>query len=88
MQEISPYHGVHPPHLDGYLRSRRGEFLLIALPNGRTRLEGRTWYQFDMYPQGYWTLWSNFMIHRIHDRVLRHIKVLSEHSPTDSRSLQ
>jgi uncharacterized membrane protein YhaH (DUF805 family) len=78
MFELSPYRHVHPPHLDGYLRSTRGEFLLAPLPNGRTRLEGRTWYEFDMFPQAYWTLWSDTMIHRIHLRVLEHIKQRAE----------
>jgi hypothetical protein len=80
MFELSPYRHVHPPHLDGYLRSNRGEFLLIPLDGGRTRLEGRTWYEFQMFPQAYWTLWSDWLIHRIHERVLRHVKVLSEGS--------
>jgi hypothetical protein len=78
MFELSPYSHVHPPHLDGYLRSTHGEFRLVALPGGRTRLEGRTWYQFEMFPQTYWTLWSDLVIHRIHERVLEHIKDLSE----------
>jgi len=42
MHELSPYRHVHPPHLDGYLRCQRGEFRLVALPGGRTRLEGST----------------------------------------------
>ena len=78
MFELTPYRHVHPPHLDGALRSNRGEFLLIPLPGGRTRLEGRTWYEFEMFPQGYWTLWSDLVIHRIHERVLLHVKRLSE----------
>ena len=78
MHELSPYRHVHPPHLDGYLRCQRGEFRLIALPGGRTRLEGSTWYEFEMYPQDYWTLWADTCIHRIHQRVLRHIKRLAE----------
>ena len=78
MFELSPYRHVHPPHLDGYLRSNRGEFRLIAMADGRTRLEGSTWYEFDMFPQSYWTLWSNLLIHRIHERVLVHIQDLSE----------
>lgn len=78
MHELSPYRHVHPPHLDGYLRCRRGEFRLIELPGGRTRLEGSTWYEFEMYPQDYWTLWSDTCIHQIHRRVLDHIKVLAE----------
>jgi uncharacterized membrane protein YhaH (DUF805 family) len=78
MFELSPYRHVHPPHLDGYLRSNRGEFLLIAMPGGRTRLEGRTWYRFNMFPQSYWTLWSHLFIHRIHERVLLHVKQFAE----------
>ena len=79
MVELSPWRHVHPPHLvDRSLRSRRGEFRLVDLGDGRTRLEGRTWYVFDMHPQGYWTLWSDLSIHRIHRRVLDHIKCLAE----------
>ncbi len=79
MRELSPYRQVHPPHLEHHaLASRRGEFRLIPLPGNRTRLEGRTWYTFEMFPQGYWTLWSAMSIHRIHLRVLNHIKHLSE----------
>jgi uncharacterized membrane protein YhaH (DUF805 family) len=78
MFELSPYRHVHPPHLDGYLRSNRGEFLMTALPGGRTRLEGRTWYEVEMLPQWYWTAWSDLLIHRIHERVLRHVKTLAE----------
>lgn len=73
MHEWSPYRHVHPPHLDGYLRSKRGEFRLVPLPNGRTRLEGRTWYELDLAPSGYFALWSHWAIHRIHARVLEHI---------------
>lgn len=78
MHELSPYRHVHPPHLDGYLRCRRGEFRLIPLPGNRTRLEGSTWYEFDMSPRDYWTLWSDASIHRIHLRVLNHIRNLAE----------
>ena len=78
MHELSPYRHVHPPHLDGYLRCQRGEFRLVELEDGRTRLEGRTWYRFDMAPQDYWTLWADLCIHRIHTRVLNHIKWLAE----------
>jgi uncharacterized membrane protein YhaH (DUF805 family) len=78
MHELSPYRYVHPPHLDGYLRCKRGEFRLIDLGDGRTRLEGRTWYEYEIFPQSYWTLWTDILIHRIHHRVLTHIKKLSE----------
>lgn len=78
MHELSPYRHVHPPHLDGYLRCKRGEFRLIELDGGRTRLEGSTWYEYEIYPQQYWILWSDLLIHRIHTRVLHHIKHLAE----------
>jgi uncharacterized membrane protein YhaH (DUF805 family) len=78
MQEWSPYKDLHPPHLDGYIRSKRGEFRLHALPGGRTRLEGSTWYELEMAPGPYWALWSDALIHDIHLRVLAHVKRLSE----------
>ena len=78
IRELSPYRGIHPPHLDGYLRSRRGEFRLIPLAGGRTRLEGRTWYELDMAPAIYWQAITDGVIHSIHLRVLDHIKQESE----------
>ncbi len=72
MEEWSPY-DIHPPHLTESLTSQRGEFRLIPLPGGRTRLEGSTWYRHDLYPQAYWNLWSDSLIHTIHRRVLDHI---------------
>ena len=81
LRELSPYSNVSPPHLDGYLRSRRGEFRLVPLPGGRTRLEGHTWYELEMAPEGYWQLLSDYLIHRIHDRVLNHIKLEVETRP-------
>jgi uncharacterized membrane protein YhaH (DUF805 family) len=78
MHEWSPYRHVQPPHLDGYLRSRRGEFRLSELPGGRTRLEGSTWYEVEIFPQSYWQIWSDALLHRIHGRVLAHIKRLAE----------
>ena len=78
MEEWSFYADVHPPHLEQSFRSVRGEFRLISLPNGHTRLEGSTWYVLDMGPAPYWKLWSDEIVHRIHGRVLAHIKQLSE----------
>jgi uncharacterized protein YndB with AHSA1/START domain len=74
MQEWSPYRHVHAQHLVDTLRSRRGEFRLVALPGGRTRLEGRTFYTLSMEPQQYWSFFSDLLIHRIHQRVLDHIR--------------
>ena len=78
MQEWTPYRNLHPPHLDGFLVSERGQFLLVSLADGRTRLEGTTWYRHHMWPASYWQLWADFIVHRIHARVLRHIRTLAE----------
>lgn len=78
MQEWTPYQEIHPPHLVGFLVSWKGQFLLTPLPRGRTRLQGTTWYQHNMWPATYWKVWSDAIIHRIHLRVLRHIKRLAE----------
>lgn len=82
MNELSPF-DVHPPHLDDFLVSRRGQFRLERLADGRTRLEGTTWYTNRMWPAAYWGLWSDAIIHRIHGRVLDHVRDLAE---ADSRA--
>ncbi|MBX7223070.1 MAG: hypothetical protein K1Y36_24200 [Blastocatellia bacterium] len=78
MKEWTPYSDIHPPHIDNYLVSEGGQFLLTALPNGRTRLEGTTWYRHQIWPVAYWQVWSDLIIHKIHLRVLDHVKNLSE----------
>jgi len=78
LHEWSPYARVLPKHLHGYLISRQGQFLLTPLPHNRTLLEGTTWYQHGLWPAEYWRLWSDAIIHRIHLRVLHHIRTLAE----------
>ena len=78
MEEWTPYGSVRPPHLDGFLESKADEFRLEPLPEGRTLLRGTTWYHHRMWPAIYWRWWSDFIIHRIHLRVLSHIRKRSE----------
>jgi hypothetical protein len=78
MNEWSPYAKVLPKHLHGYFISKHGQFRLTALSDGRTRLEGTTWYQHGLWPGEYWRWWSDAIIHRIHLRVLNHVKMLAE----------
>ncbi len=73
MVEWSLYQSLDIPHLDGSFQSERGEFQLETLSDGRTRLRGTTWYRHDIWPGIYWRLWSDFILHRIHLRVLNHI---------------
>ena len=82
MSEVNPFGDPHPPHLDTALVSERGEFRLDPLPGGRTRLVGTTFYRLRMRPLGYWSLWTDGVIHRVHGRVLRHVKSLAEADET------
>jgi hypothetical protein len=84
LREWSPWR-IHPPHLDNFLVSHGGRFKLIPLPGGGTRLEGTTWYEHRMWPRQYWRWWSDFLIHRIHRRVLEHVRSLSESASGQER---
>lgn len=81
LQEWSPYSSIYAPHVRGFFTTTRGEFRLVELPGGRTRLEGRTWYSLRMAPALYWHPVADAIVHRIHDRVLRHVKQLAEVTP-------
>ena len=77
MKELS-FWDIDAPHLHDYFVSKKGQFKLTKLSNGLTRLEGTTWYTHNIRPVFYWQLWSNYIIHKIHERVLNHIKDNSE----------
>jgi hypothetical protein len=79
MREWTFWDHVDAPHLHGFMRSKRGEFRLVPLAGGRTRLEGSTFYELEIYPELYWKAWTDAIVHAIHGRVLRHIARLSEH---------
>jgi len=78
MREWSPYEIVYAPHTVGTMQSLRGEFRISALANGRSRLQGSTWYRLKMSPGAYWSLFADEVVHVIHLRVLRHVQSLSE----------
>lgn len=77
VEELS-FWDIDAPHLHDYFVSKRGQFKLTALPNGTTELEGTTWYYHDIKPDFYWRIWSDWIIHSIHKRVLNHIKLNAE----------
>lgn len=77
MKELS-FYDIEPNHLHGYWVSKQGEFKLTRLLNGNTLLEGTTWYVSKIRPGFYWNLWSDHIVHKIHKRVLRHIKEEAE----------
>jgi uncharacterized membrane protein YhaH (DUF805 family) len=78
MEELTPYHHIETPHLRGYFVSHEGQFKLTPLPGNRTRLTGTTWYTDRVWPSAYWQICSDYIIHHIHLRVLRHIQSESE----------
>jgi hypothetical protein len=78
MHELSPWRDIDPPHLHGFYRSYRGEFRLTELPGHRTLVAGTSWYSHGLEPAQYWRLWSDYVVHSVHRRVLTHIKELSE----------
>jgi hypothetical protein len=78
LEEMTPYHHIEPPHLKGYFVSKKGQFELTRLEGNRTRLTGTTWYTDKIWPAGYWQVWSDYIVHHIHLRVLRHIQEEAE----------
>jgi uncharacterized membrane protein YhaH (DUF805 family) len=84
LNELTPYGHIDPPHLHGYFISHGGQFLLTALPGRQTRLEGTTWYHHSMWPATYWHWWSDYVIHKIHTRVLNHIRERAETASTQA----
>ena len=78
LQEIG-FGDISTPHVSGsYIRSQHGQFRLIAINDHQTELEGTTWYQDYFWPQFYWRPISDAIVHRIHQRVLDHVKVQAE----------
>lgn len=78
MKETSIYANLETPHLHDIVISERGQFRLVEQENGKTLLEGTTWYRHDMWPNWYWGPLSDEIIHTIHRRVLNHIKKHAE----------
>ncbi|MGV3617696.1 MAG: hypothetical protein ACO1SV_20410 [Fimbriimonas sp.] len=81
MREVNPFRKTEPPHLKGHYRVLQGDFVLDALPDGRTRLWRTTRYAHRFGPAFYWTYWCDFAAERAHRYVLDVVKERSEQSP-------
>lgn len=77
MKESSPY-DIHPMHLENYFSSREGEFELVALPDGRTLLTGRSTYDCAYAPEAYWRFWTRKVVRDVQLRVMEEIKRQAE----------
>lgn len=73
MKELTIHEDMHAPHLHNHMVSKRGQFRLYQRGD-QVLLEGTTWYSHSISPEFYWGIISDQIIHRIHDRVLNHIK--------------
>ncbi|MCC6145469.1 MAG: hypothetical protein IT368_16810 [Candidatus Hydrogenedentes bacterium] len=78
MEEWGLFGPVDTAHLHGFFESKAGEFRIEALDDDTVVLRGTTHYQHGLWPESYWTLWSDSIIHRIHMRVLNQIKDRAE----------
>jgi hypothetical protein len=78
MKEISFYQNLQPPHLHNFMVSKKGQFKLTQINATTTRLEGTTWYYHRLWPTAYWHIISDSIIHKIHYRVLNHVKKCAE----------
>lgn len=82
MRELSIYRDIHPPHLENFMVSEWGQFKLIPLDATHTRLEGTSQYHNRMWPAQYWIPISDWVVHRIHYRVLNFVKAEAEKQVT------
>lgn len=78
MFESNPFFNAKPRHVEGYFTVKHGRFVLIPLEGGRTRIEGTSWFQHDLWPQAYWAPITSRVVKAVHERVLKHIKQLAE----------
>lgn len=79
MLETNLFGKTEAAHTNGYFTAKHGRFVLTALPGGRTRVEGTSWFQHDLWPQSYWAPITRRVVKEIHLRVLDHVRSLAEH---------
>lgn len=86
MRELSIYRDLQPAHLENFMVSEWGQFKLIPLDATHTRLEGTSQYHNRMWPSQYWMPISDWIVHRIHVRVLNFIKAEAENDARTASS--
>jgi hypothetical protein len=78
MTELSPYGELDAPHLHGFFQPLRGELTLIGLGAHRTLVQARTVYSLEIYPIGYWRIWSEGLLHSMHGWWLDGVRTKAE----------
>lgn len=67
-----------PQSIADYVDVTKGQFKLSDNGDGTTTLVGTTYYSMKLLPVRYFGAWGQLLLHKIHLRVLQHIRALSE----------
>jgi hypothetical protein len=80
--------GVDPHVMPGgiYFETSQGRFELQPTPNGHTILRGTSWYRLHSSINWYAKPWAETFLHIIHNRVLQHVKLLSEETSSPRKA--
>jgi uncharacterized membrane protein YhaH (DUF805 family) len=78
MRELSPYHHVHSPHVEGYFLTKGTSFELVAGVDHRTEIIERTSHELKLEPILYWLPIARWIVDQNNGRVLAHIKRQAE----------
>ena len=66
------------PEIMGHFALDKGQFQLVANPDGTTTVVATSWYRLFIRPAGYFDWWATDIVRNVHFRVLNHIKCLAE----------
>jgi hypothetical protein len=73
MKETTPFGEVHADHMSGYYECQTGQFELVPLADGRTKIIGTSHYRHKFGPALYWNLWTNLIVREVHHSVFDEI---------------
>jgi hypothetical protein len=76
---------IDTAHLHNTYQGLEGGFRLVRQPNGDTLLIGESRYLLSIAPNFYWNLWTEYIVHQVHQRILEHIKVQAEKASSAAR---
>jgi len=76
--EVSPFTPSGDNHLENAMKARAGKIRLRPIESGKTELSYSLYNYQGLWPQNYWSAVSYYAVRRIEERIIRHIKKLSE----------
>jgi hypothetical protein len=79
VKELTIYDSLDTPHTHPeYFRLSFGQFLIQPLDTGHCRLIASSNFAFRLSPSIYWKWWSDYLVGRMHSRVINIVKEESE----------